>query len=656
MYKALKVLVLTLVSVSAFSQTEYFPFGKISLDELRMTSYASDTTANAVILREFGEAYIQSSPSISLIFTYHVKIKILKKDGLDLGNISIHTFKRGGDFEHVNAVQASSYTLENGAIKESKLVNRQIFSEDLDKNWSTKKFAIPNVQVGSVIEYVYTLETPFFYSNFKSWDFQADIPKIESEYWATIPANWRYNISLKGALPLKKNENSILKDFFTVSSGKSDAVKFKWSMENIPAFYVEDYMTAKKNFLSAIDFELMQIEYFDGRKDKVTKEWKDVEHELRTWEHFGLQLKRGKDVVDDKIEAVIVNETDPLIKANKIFEFIRGWYRWNENYGYTSQTGIRKAFEARKGNIGDINISLIAALRYAGFHTEPLLLSTRENGVPTDLFPVMGDFNYVVAKVNIGEKAYLLDASEDFLPFGVLPMRCLNGRGRVFGDKESYWYDVRAVERSKVVAQVTLTMADDGSLSGEVKKTYLGYRAADRRQRIASFSSIDEFVKDLKSNSKHAVSDVQIGNVEDLSKALTESFKINIESPLSDGMKSGFLNPFFMDRWERNPFRSMERLYPVDFGVPLEQILILTVHLPAGIQAVDLPTNVGLALPNSGGRFFYQVQTGPQKLMVNSNLVVGRELFASTEYPYLKEFFGQVVRVQNTDLVFERKN
>src|SRR5690606_20493425 len=116
-------------------------------------------------------------------------------------------------------------------------------------------------------------------------------------------------------------------------------------MNNIPAFVEEDYMTARKNFESAIEFELSEIKHFNGVLDKITKDWKDVEEELRMNKSFGIQLKRGEDVVDDSIEALIKQETNALAKAKKIYQFIQNRFTWNGDYSKYCDTGIKKAFE-----------------------------------------------------------------------------------------------------------------------------------------------------------------------------------------------------------------------------------------------------------------------------------------------------------------------
>jgi hypothetical protein len=137
-----------------------------------------------------------------------------------------------------------------------------------------------------VLEVKYVLNSPFYF-NFRPWEFQSDIPKVHSEYLALIPANYIYNISLKGYLSIKENVSAVVKDCFSPGGGRmADCSSMKFAMDDIPSFIDEEYMTAKVNFLSRLNFELSEVRRFDGRVDKITKEWKDVDQELRQHDDF----------------------------------------------------------------------------------------------------------------------------------------------------------------------------------------------------------------------------------------------------------------------------------------------------------------------------------------------------------------------------------
>jgi len=643
--------------VCACLRAQDFPYGAVALSDLTMSRYERDTSAGAVVLKEFGEAFI-SNEDYKLVFKYHVRIKILNKNGLDQANIMIPLYKEGSTRQETIAdIKASSFNLENDRIQEQVLENKNIFTED-SKYFNLKKFAIPNVREGSVIELAYTMITPFIF-NFRGWEFQSDIPKMESEYWASIPGVYVYNITLRGYQKLSKNQSKIIRNCLGTGSSiegafSADCAQMQFGMKNIPAFVEEDFMTAKKNFLSAIHFELSEVKHPDGRIDKVTKEWKDAEQELRQENRFGVQLKRGKDI-GEEVKKLVANEADELTKARKVYDFIKGWYLWNDSYGKYSESGIRKAFDERKGNVGDINLSLIAALRYAGLNVEPVILSTRANGMVVELHPVLSQFNYVIAKVNIGDKVYLADATEKYHPFGLLPERCLNGKGRVIADRGSYWIDLKPTDTGKTISMLSLTLGTDGVMKGSLHTTFVGYDAVDNRAEISAFSSKEEYIKQLQKDlAGIEITACEFENLEDYEKSVVR--KLNVEIKVFDMEESNFLfNPFFLQKWSENPFKSRERLYPVDFGVPLERVMVFNLEYPAEFEVHNVPEKVGLSLPNGGGNFIFEAQHSDNKLSLNNSLSIRKTVYSSAEYHYLKELFNRIIQVQNGELIFKKK-
>ena len=635
-----------------------FKPGQVSIGDLTMKRYAKDSTANAVVLNEFGETWIDNSGDHNLLHYYHVKIKILNSKGFDKANFDIPLYRNGNNRERVTKIEASTFNLENNRIMESKMDPGKIFTENKSKYLDLVKFTLPNIREGSVVEVRYYLESPFRF-NFRSWQFQSDIPKVLTEYWARIPANYRYNITLRGFYKLDKNESELVKDCFTPGGGyKADCSLNKYTMREVPAFVEEDYMTAKSNFLSAINFELSEIHYFDGRKDKVTKEWKDVDHELRTHASFGVQLRRGKEIFRDKLQQELAGEPDSLKQARLIFDFIKNQYTWNEYFGQYSDLGIKKAFDSKTGNVADINLSLVAALNYAGFQADPVILSTRENGSPVELHPVMSDFNYVIAKVNIQGKSYLLDATDPFLSFGTLPLRCLNGKGRVMSSRlPSYWMDIKPMAKVKQVSMVSLTLQPDGNFKGQVTQSQDGYEALRERKKITSFNSEEEYIESVDEKwNKIRILKYEIANLRQLDKTLNQVYEVQIEGFDDLNKNKLFLNPFFLGDWNKNPFTAQERLYPVDLGAPIENHLSVTLEYPADFEISNLPAPLAVSLPGNGGRYLFSVQNMGNKVILNSILSLNKPIYTSGEYPYLKELLNKVVQSYQTSLVFNKKS
>src|SRR6187455_378760 len=84
---SLLVLFTTNLAVAQFSSG--FPERPITLADLEMKSYPKDTLAHAVVLSEFGLAYIDDEGDNNLLLDYEIKIKILSKEGVDEANFKI---------------------------------------------------------------------------------------------------------------------------------------------------------------------------------------------------------------------------------------------------------------------------------------------------------------------------------------------------------------------------------------------------------------------------------------------------------------------------------------------------------------------------------------------------------------------------------------
>jgi hypothetical protein len=645
----------------AHSQNLNFEFGQINALDLKSAFYENDTSAIAFVMNETGDAYIDTDQGYELVVNYHVRIKILKQEGIEKANVVIPLRKSEKNIEKIISIQASSFNLIDDVIEETKMDNKGIFQEDAGKFYNLKKFTIPNAKLGSIIEYKFKLQTPFIF-NFYTWNFQSDIPKRKSEYWAKTPGNYVYNVSMRGALPLSLNENEIIDKCVVVNEvgygggTYANCLRYKFAMENIPAFVEEDYMTAKSNFLAAIYFELSEVRYFDGRVDKITKEWKDAEQELRTDKKFGGQLKRGKDILGNQLTALIGTEPDSFKIANRIYEFIKESYQWNEVYGIYSEVGVKEALDTKRGNVGDINLTLIAALKFAGFIVEPVILSTRKNGLPTQIYPVISDFNYVIAKVKIANKIYLLDATDDFMPFGMIPERCFNGSGRVLTEKSSYWYEIKPSQKARVVTMCNLKIGSDGKITGDMQRSYFGYKAVYKRKEMQSFRDKEEYRNALSDEfATLKPTDITIENIDDLNNSVNESFKIEISDFISDGPTNFLFNPFISGKVGNNPFKTAKRLYPIDFGVPIDEMFILNIDLAENITSGSLPEKVALGLPEVGGRYICDFKAENSRLTITSMFSVFRTVYSAEEYHYIRELYNRMIQTQNIDLVFTKK-
>ena len=656
MNKLLLLVLVFLGSTSLYAQD--FPFGEVDRDALSMKRYSPDTNAAAVVIKEFGTARISNEGGNTLIFEYHVRIKVFNSARFEGSDVVIPLYKSSKEsFEKIDNVKGLVYHQNpNGGISRTELSSKDIFRENATNYLDLAKFAMPAVTDGSIVEYAYRIESPYLF-NFRAWEFQTDLPKIYSEYIALIPASFSYNVSLVGPHPLSDTKSAIVRDCFQPGGGyKADCSKMTYIMKDIPALIEEAYMTSPKNFRSAINFELSEVALFTGGKRKITREWSDIDYDLKKHSDFGRQIRK-ESFFEPFLDVALAGKSDPLEKAKAVYRMIQQRFKWNSYLGMYSEMGIKKAFENRTGNIGDINLSLVSALEGAGLDVEAVVLSTRDNGFVNKLYPVISNFDYVIAKVNIGEESYLLDASDPLLPFGLLPVRCLNDQGRVISMKNaSYWIDLKASQKRSSVYSVILALNPDGKITGTLTNFSRGYEAFAKRKKMKEFNSLEEFVEHLdEKNPSIKILDYKISNLDSLEASLTEVYTVEMDGYDHLEKEMIFLNPFFMDRITENPFKLAERTYPVDMGAPLDSRITITLSFPEEFEIVSRPEDKRLALPNKGGRFLSSVIVSGNQLTYAQATELDKSIYDSEEYHYLKELYNQIILLQKTDIVFKRK-
>lgn len=635
-----------------------FDFGKPNGDDLNLKNTPIDSNANAIVIKEFGTASIQIDDNDGhsyVDYRYHVKIKILNKQGFNQSNIEVPLWVYNNDKEdEMTELTAATFNFINGQYVRTDLDKKQVFTDNRSKYLKIKKFTLPNIKEGSIIEFTYRINRRNIF-NFVTWAYQSGIPKLYSEFVGFIPAIYNFNASIRGYLKLSSQKGDVSKDCLRIQGQNIDCSRMTYIMKDIPPFIEESYMTAAANFKSAIYFELSDVQHLNGYKNNITKTWKDVDYELTSDKSFGGQMKR-KDVFKDLLPAVLKNTSDDLSKAKAIYAYVKKSIVWNGYRGKYSENTIKKALDTHSGNIGDINLALVAALSAANLDAEAVMLSTRENGIVNNLYPVISDFDYVVAKVNIDGQSYLLDASDPLLPFGLLPMHCINDRGRVVNlKKESYWYDLKASQKD--ISRYTFdgALGEDGKIKGKLITYSNGYSALNKRNKILKSSSVDQYVEKLDEQMPEiSILKHKISNLDSLDLPLIEDY--DIEMKVFDRMNAQqfYFNPFFIDHTTKNPFNLSERNYPVDLAAANEKRVNILLRLPAGYTLNDQPKDLNIALPDGGGKYLSQISFMNDTINFSQVFQLNKAIYTPEEYLSLKEFFSRIIQQQKTDLILKK--
>ena len=645
-----------IISFSFTASSQDFEYNKPTGAEWEIKNYNNDTSIHAVVLREFGKAHISVGENLPVIFEHHVRIKIFDTKGFESGKVVVSLYNGGRDMEdRVRFIKAATFTRdENGIVKKTVFNTDDVQRLKVNERYDDVKFSLPALQPGCIIEYSYETEAPY-HDKFHKWEFQSDIPKIHSEYIAVIPAILEYKVSLRGPLQLTAKKITQQPQSFKFFAFTADCTTISYTMDNIPPFIEEEYMTAPSNYISALHFEILSTATGDNFVQKLTKEWKDVDYTLKYHEKFG-EVIRNTSVIKKHLPDEVFNIADTLAKAKAIYAYLQKTLKWNSFISIFAHDGIEKTFDISTGNCADINLSLIAALQVSGINCDAIILSTRDNGIVNKLYPVLTNFNYVIAKANIGGQSYLLDATDPMLSFGMLPLRCINDQGRVISsNKPSYWIDmVQPVKRNTAIT-LTMTMQPDGTIKGTYTRYSMGYAAYETRRSVKSYKSIGAYLDTcFKKIRATQASNWALNGLDSLDTPVTLSYEFELPAN-KDADGNILFNPSFLHHIDSNPFKLAYRNYPVDMGSSLKANVSIILTYPPGFTVIAQPDPVNIALPGSGGIYLTNLAVEPGIIKYSQVEQLNKAIYSPSEYPSLKEFYNKIIQNQSLNIKLKKK-
>lgn len=645
--KRILLLTLFLPFIGLAQKTKVLEIGQTTIDELKMSVYEKDSTANAVVLYEEALRYIDESRSYDFSTDHYYRVKILTDQGKEKANISIDLYKK----EKIYDIEAVTYNLENGVMKKVKISDSDVFTKTLSENYRRISFTLPAINPGSVIEYSYTVTSP--YPGIDSWYFQSDIPKKESYFSTLLIANWKYKKRLNGPLKLSTSEGSVKKNCIYIEGiGRGHCNALTHGMKDIPAFKKEKYMTSKENFISKLSYDLESFTNTDRRVTKYTTSWEEADLTLK--KRFLNHQSERTSFFRRKLPETIRTTTDKLNKAKAIFNFIKNHYTWNKRNWHTAKINIKESFKEKSGAIHDINLSLYNSLQSENIESYIVLLSTRKNGIPSKIYPIITEFNYIIVKAVINGKEYFLDASDKKYSFGHIPFKCLNGEVRVLDFKNGgYWQYIKSKRRSNKSYRVSAVLNEDFEFEVEAKTNYSGYYAYNIRKELETLGK-EKYSQSIESDiSDSEITSYEVQNEDALELNLIENLKMTIDPDFENTERISF-NPIFFDRTLQNPFKSKERLFPVDYGYPRRFSYFFKFKIPENYKVVSLPKKIAKKLSNNSATYVYQVSEDAGLINVYIKFQLSKSIFSSAEYFYLKELYKSIVESEDSAIKLEK--
>lgn len=620
-----------------FGQKVFRDLPKISEEDLSATKSAIDPDAPAEVLYRSMRHIISTEGNLES--TYIERIKIYNKDKIEQSylnpEISIYEITNV-DRQKLSSLSAVTYHLDNGKIITDKVTKDSKFKSKEDKNYTITKFAFPNVQNGSVIEYKYVIFSPInFLWTMPRFMVELDIPQQYAEYYLDTPGYFGYNINYKGSL-VPKARDTEKKNIYA-----SEYQVYRFAYENIPAFKEENYVLNNDNYKTSIKAELNST-HIGTEFKSYSLSWEDIRKRLYEHENFGGELKREnlvKNILPEEIKSIPNREE----RANAILKFVEKNYTWNKEVDVVTDKGIKNLISTKIGNSAEINLLLIMLMRNAGLNANPVVLPTVGRGMLLDYSPTITQLNYVFACVENNGNFYYYDATSKIADVFELPRRALNDRGVLMTDKEAKVVAVFYPNKSQTFLTVDAKLNPDGTFSGAF---------SDRDTNLyANF--VNEMYLDNKEDYKKIYKDKYKFALDSLNSGVKENgdfettFNFNSDTFVDVIGNKLVFNPLLFLYSQNHDFnQSQPRRAPLQFFTANEKIKKVTITLPEGYVFENVPKLKKIRTEDSSIAYSYTPTVEGNKLTLETTTLIDGDSFPAEYYPAFKQIFDGITKLE----------
>lgn len=638
-FKSFLIISIVLFSGIITAKTQAQKFGKVEDAEWQTGAPADYPEANAVILFDNAKMEITTK---NIKVKRHVRIKVLTQAGVDeIGDRTIDYYDK---YEKIKHFKAQTITKDGEKLE----VKDDAKFEKEDGDFKTLTFSFPQVSPGCIVEYEYERKSEMY------WDlpvcyFQHDIYTLKSTFTVSLAPGFEFDMLYKNVPSKYKRPKVEQKPDPNSTMGMQKLKLFTWEVENMPPVKDEAYMSCVADYLSSLRFLLISYTDRTGGRQVFVKNWMDQAHDIQIrFDEFCDSDKEIKQMT----EQVIAGCTTPQEKSKAIFDFVKTEFKTKSfnRYLYFGKEQMSDVLKEKTGTAKEKNMILTEMNKAAGISSWPVLISTRAHSKVDPSYPDDHQFNYLLSFVQIGDSWEFLDAADRNSLYGILQPQCLTDIGLLVDGDNSQMVKLTIKPIDSKREDITdMTVAADGTVACSTHCYFSGYYASDYAEKYDNNTPddfIDSYIKDRLSVAC---------NVNDY-KCYTDSlhdFTIDA-SFTSDEIARKLDNNFIIKpvsfAYNKNPFNSENRFFPVDFTYPFEYKNVVNIDIESAPTEIHLPEDISL---DFGGITINRNSTFENnKIVVTQTLNVTKPEFTPGVYHKLKELFDKFAQMSEDEVTF----
>lgn len=624
-------------------KNEFLKIPEITVEDVQSTKSTFKGEVPAEVL--YNSHHYRLDRNGTLYVDVFNRIKIYNKDKAgDYLTKEIYVYDGNRGKEKLADVKAFTYNMEADKMKSTKVEKDNKYKSTENKSSTVTKFAFPEVKDGSVVEYSYTIESPYYYSMPKVM-VQRELPVKYLEYVLDAPLQFSYTINYTGTLV------PTYIDVKEKTMYGGDYKSYNYGFKNIPAYKDENFVGNNDNFKSSIKPEINSVA-INSQIKRYSMTWEDVRKTLYAHENFGGELK-NKSIIKNILPAEIKSIVNESERADAIFKFVQNEYKWNREVGLIADDGVRKLLNTKTGNSAEINFLLVMLLNDANLKADPVVLSTVSRGALMTYIPSLTQLNYVIAQVNLTNGGVLYDATSKYTSKNMLPLRAQNNVGYLMTNKDFKEVNINYQDKSNTTLTVNAKLNKDGTFSGNFSDSDTKLFAMMANEMFNENSL--EYQKLYKEKFKFPINDLksqgkESGNFETTFNFDSDTFVDAVGNKL-------VFNPLLFLFAKNHDFDQVEeRKSPLEFYSAYTRVKKVTIDLPEGFVFENIPTSKKFRTDDDEISYLYFVKQDGNKLVVETTTTVKSPIYPKEYYTAFKQIFDNITKMEGQVVTAVRKN
>lgn len=615
----------------------------ISQEELKMTSVPEAPGAPAVFL--YRQVDRNDSQRAANEYNY-LRVKVLTEEGRKYANVEI-PFEKG----RISVAGIKARTIRpDGSIAN---FDGKVYEQTIEKTKGlkvlAKTFTLPDVQVGSIIEYhfSYNFADNFIFSS--DWLLSEELFTKRAVF--TLKPFERYPWTVQWSWPA-----GLPKDTEPPKQGADRVVRM--TAQNVPAFVIEDHMPPPNELKFRVNF----IYRDEAPELDVVKYWR--EFNKKTYGQVESFVDKRKEM-EEAVAGIISPGDTAEVKLQKIYARVQqipnlsylppksAEERKHENM--KENGNVEDLWKHQYGNGWDLTWLFLGLARAAGFEAYPCLVSSRSEYFFLKQRVNGRELNANVVLVKVNGKDEYFDPGAAFTPFGLLPWMETGVEGLRLDKNGGTWIQTSmpSSEQTRVERSARLKISSEGDVSGKLTVTYTGLNALALRfeERNEDETSRKKILEDGVKDVIPAGSEVELSNAPDWKSGnspLVAEFQLKVPGWTASAGRRALLPTGLFSASEKHLFEHANRVWPIYFRYPYSSMDNLTFELPEGWKVETMPKDLDrdakalqytLKLENKDG------SVSVQRMLRCDVVMVSKE-----NYPILRGFY-QLVKTQDEQQV-----